>query len=206
MAGGLYLEDGAIVSELEGDKEVVCKTEELNLLGRHNYENVMAAVGICRKMGVPMEKIRRACTQFQAVEHRIEFVREVQGVVYYNDSKGTNPDASINAIRAMTRPTILIGGGYDKGGGYESWISEFPGRVKRLILIGETAPAIAATARRMGFEDFVFATDLDTAVSVAVAYADRGDAVLLSPACASWDMFANYEERGRKFKELVQRL
>ena len=206
VAGGLYLEDGAIVSELDGDREIVCKTEELNLLGRHNYENVMAAVGICRKMGVPMEAIRRACTQFQAVEHRIEFVREVQGVIYYNDSKGTNPDASINAIRAMTRPTILIGGGYDKGGSYESWISEFPGRVKRLILIGQTAPAIAATARRMGYEDFVFATDLDTAVSVAVAYADRGDAVLLSPACASWDMFANYEERGRKFKELVKKL
>ncbi|MCI8402419.1 MAG: UDP-N-acetylmuramoyl-L-alanine--D-glutamate ligase [Lachnospiraceae bacterium] len=206
IPGGVYLEEDAIISELDTEKETVCHIGELKLLGRHNYENVMAAVAICRKMGVPMEKIRRACMSFQAVEHRIEFVREVQGVAYYNDSKGTNPDASIQAVRAMTRPTILIAGGYDKKSSYESWIAEFSGRVKRLILMGETAAQIAAAARQMGFEDFLYAEDMKDAVSIAMAYASRGDAVLLSPACASWDMFSNYEERGRIFKDLVHRL
>jgi UDP-N-acetylmuramoylalanine--D-glutamate ligase len=206
IPGGIYLEGDHIVSELDGEKEIVVSTGELNILGRHNYENVMAAVAVCRKMGVPMEKIRHGCKEFQAVEHRIEFVKEVQGVAYYNDSKGTNPDAAIQAVRAMTRPTILIGGGYDKNSEYEEWIAEFPGRVKLLILLGQTANKIAATARRMGFTDIVYADDMADAVSIANSYGVKGDAVLLSPACASWGMFKNYEERGRIFKELVRNL
>jgi UDP-N-acetylmuramoylalanine--D-glutamate ligase len=206
IPGGIYLEGDHIVSELDGEKEIVVSTGELNILGRHNYENVMAAVAVCRKMGVPMEKIRHGCKAFQAVEHRIEFVKEVQGVAYYNDSKGTNPDAAIQAVRAMTRPTILIGGGYDKNSEYEEWIAEFPGRVKLLILLGQTANKIAATARRMGFTDIVYADDMADAVSIANSYGVKGDAVLLSPACASWGMFKNYEERGRIFKELVRNL
>lgn len=206
VEGGLYLEGDAIISELDGEKEIVLHTGELQILGRHNHENVMAAIGICRKMGVPMEKIRHACRAFQAVEHRIEFVREVQGVAYYNDSKGTNPDAAIQAVKAMTRPTVLIGGGYDKGSTYEEWIATFPGRVKLLVLLGQTAPKIAAEAGAMGFEDIVYADDLEAAVTIASSYAEPGDAVLLSPACASWGMFKNYEERGRIFKELVNKL
>lgn len=206
VPGGLYLEGDAIVSELDGEKEIVVHTGELNILGRHNHENIMAAVGICRKMGVPMEQIRHACRAFQAVEHRIEFVKEVQGVAYYNDSKGTNPDAAIQAVKAMTRPTILIGGGYDKGSEYEEWIRQFPGRVKLLILLGQTAGQIAETAIRMGFTDLVYADDMAEAVSIANSYAKPGDAVLLSPACASWGMFKNYEERGRIFKDLVRNL
>lgn len=206
IPGGLYLEGDAIISELDGEKEIVVHTGELNILGRHNYENVMAAVAICRKMGVPMEQIRHGCREFHAVEHRIEFVKDVQGVAYYNDSKGTNPDAAIQAVKAMTRPTILIGGGYDKGSEYEEWIAEFSGRVKLLILLGQTAGKIAETAIRMGFTDIVYADDMAEAVSIANSYAKKGDAVLLSPACASWGMFKNYEERGRIFKDLVRNL
>lgn len=206
LTGGLYLENGAIISELDGERETVCYTDELNILGRHNYENVMAAVGICRKLGVPMDKIRHACTHFQAVEHRIEFVREVRGVAYYNDSKGTNPDAAIQAVKAMERPTILIGGGYDKGSSYDAWISSFDGNVKHLLLMGQTAEKIAAAARAQGFTGITFVKDMEAAVAEAAGLANEGEAVLLSPACASWGMFRNYEERGKIFKELVKRL
>ncbi len=206
VPGGLYMEGDAIVSELDGEKEIVCRTGDLQILGRHNYENVMAAVGISRALGVPMEKIREACSRFHAVEHRIEFVREVDGVAYYNDSKGTNPDAAIQAVQAMTRPTILIGGGYDKGGSFSDWIAAFPGRVKLLILLGQTAERIGKEAKAMGFDQLVYAEDMEEAVAVAADRAKPGDAVLLSPACASWGMFKNYEERGRIFKELVRGL
>ncbi len=207
VAGGVYLEDdGSIVSELDGDPSLVCRTDELSLLGRHNYENVMAAVAVCRKMGVPMELIREGCLGFHPVEHRIEFVREVNGAAYYNDSKGTNPDAAIRAVCAMTRPTILIGGGYDKGSDYTDWIASFPGHVKLLILLGETADKIERTARAMGFNEIRRVSGLEEAVRQAYEEALPGDAVLLSPACASWDMFSNYEERGRMFKEMVMQL
>lgn len=206
MPGGLYLQEGNIISEIDGEREIVCHIEELNILGRHNYENVMAAVGICRKMGVPMEQIRHACVHFRAVEHRIEFVREVQGVTYYNDSKGTNTDAAIQAVKAMVRPTVLIGGGYDKGSEYDDWIAEFPGKVRLLILIGQTASKIAETAVRMGFDQILYADSMEEAVALASSHAVSGEAVLLSPACASWGMFKNYEERGRIFKELVNQL
>ncbi len=206
LPGGLYLEGDYIISELDGEQEIVCHITELNILGRHNYENVMAAVAICRKMGVPMEQIRHACTHFKAVEHRIEFVRQVQDVTYYNDSKGTNTDAAIQAVKAMVRPTILIGGGYDKGSEYDDWIAEFPGKVRLLILIGQTAQKIAETAQRMGFDQILYADSMEEAVGLASAHARPGEAVLLSPACASWGMFKNYEERGRIFKELVNQL
>ncbi len=206
IPGGLYLEGDAIVSELDGRKEMVCRTGELNILGRHNYENVMAAVAIGRALDVSLDDIHEALVQFKAVEHRIEFVREVDGVAYYNDSKGTNPDAAIQAVQAMTRPTILIGGGYDKGGSFGEWIASFAGRVRLLILLGQTAERIEQEAKAMGFDQIVYVEDMEEAVAVAADRARKGDAVLLSPACASWGMFKNYEERGRIFKELVRAL
>ncbi len=206
IPGGIYLEDGSLFSEMDGEKELLCRTEELNILGRHNYENAMAAAAVCRLMGVPLSVIREGCLAFTAVEHRIEFVREVGGVAYYNDSKGTNPDAAIQAVGAMTRPTVLIGGGYDKGSSYGAWIDTFPGHVKELILIGATAEKIAAEAKEHGFTAVRFADSLKEAVTLAFACAKEGDAVLLSPACASWDMFPNYEVRGNLFKEYVRNL
>ena len=131
---------------------------------------------------------------------------EKKGVTYYNDSKGTNTDASIKAVEAMIRPTILIGGGYDKHVEFDEWIRVFPGKVKWMVLIGATAKQIAQTADQYGFTDYSFAETFEEAVQACADKAEPGDAVLLSPACASWGMFDNYEQRGRMFKELVHKL
>ena len=199
---GIYLDDGNII--LRQDEEIlVCNVNELKLLWTHNYENVMAAVAMAAAYGTPMEVIRRTIKEFAGVEHRIEFVREKDGVAYYNDSKGTNPDAAIKGIQAMNRPTVLIGGGYDKDSEYEEWIQAFDGKVKLLVLVGATKEKIAEAAERVGFVSYVMADSFEEAVEKCIEAAEPGDAVLLSPACASWGMFKNYEERGDKFKELV---
>ena len=203
---GLYLDDGEICYRDENGLQKLCRTTELNLPGRHNHENVMAAAAMALAYGVPLEVIRKVVCAFKAVEHRIEFVTEKNGVVYYNDSKGTNPDAAIKGIQAMDRPTLLIGGGYDKGSSYSEWIQAFDGKVKYLVLIGQTREKIAAEAKALGFTDIVFADSLAEAVQFCADHAKKGDAVLLSPACASWGMFPNYEVRGKMFKELVNNL
>lgn len=203
---GLYLDKENIVYNDGKNIELVCKTKQLKILGKHNYENVMAAIALAISMKVPLKIIQDTIMNFDAVEHRIEFVTEKNGVAYYNDSKGTNPDAAIKGIQAMNRPTILIGGGYDKKSEYEEWIHSFDGKVKYLILIGETKDKIAKTARKCGFRDIIFAQTLKEAVEMSASKAQSGDAVLLSPACASWGMFKNYEERGRMFKDYVRNL
>ncbi len=202
---GVYLEDGKIMLNLDGEV-CLCHVDELHLLGVHNYENVMAAAAMAASYGIAIESIRRTVKAFQGVEHRIEFVAEKNGVAYYNDSKGTNPDAAIRGIRAMKRPTVLIGGGYDKESSYEEWIDAFDGKVKKLVLIGATREKIADAARKQGFTDIEFADTFEEAFQICADTAVPGDAVLLSPACASWGMFKNYEERGDKFKELVNQL
>lgn len=203
---GVYLEDGQIVYDSGKKKTALCHLSELKLLGAHNHENVMAAVAITAGAGTPLPVIRKVIREFKAVEHRIEYVAEKNGVVYYNDSKGTNPDAAIRGIQAMDRPTCLIGGGYDKGSEYDEWIEAFDGKVKALVLIGATREKIADTARRHGFHDIILADTLEEAVGICAGKAVAGDAVLLSPACASWGMFDNYEQRGRVFKQLVHNL
>ncbi len=205
VPGGVYLEGTTIVSELSGGREPVIEVKELQILGVHNYENAMAAVAVSYAMGVPMDVIRKTLPEFKPVEHRIEFVTEKNQVAYYNDSKGTNPDAAIQGIRAMERPTVLIAGGYDKGSDYREWLLACKDRVKKLILLGATAEKIAEEARGLGFTDLCVVSSMEEAVKLAKAEAEPGDAVLLSPACASWGMFRNYEERGRIFKELVRK-
>ena len=198
------LKDGENILFAEAGKTtVVCNVNELNLLGRHNYENVMAATAMAYYYGVSFDKIKEVLVRFKAVEHRIEYVTEKRGVKFYNDSKGTNPDAAIQGIRAMNRPTFLIGGGYDKQSEYDEWIEAFDGKVKKLVLIGATREKIANTAKKHGFHEFVFADTLEEAVNICYENAVSGDAVLLSPACASWDMFQSYEQRGEMFKEIV---
>lgn len=203
---GLYLDGDMIVLKTETEEIPVVKTTDLKILGQHNHENVMAAVAMAYYAGVPMESIRKSVCEFVAVEHRIEYVTEKNGVVYYNDSKGTNPDAAIKAIQAMNRPTLLIGGGYDKGSSYDEWIEAFDGKVRYLVLIGQTKEKIKETAERLGFYDIILCEDLKEAVSVCAEKANPGEAVLLSPACASWGQFANYEQRGDMFKEYVKAL
>lgn len=203
---GFYLDGEDIICRHNARETVVANIHEMNLLGRHNYENVMAAAAIAVEMGVPMEVIKRVIREFKAVEHRIEFVLERCGVRYYNDSKGTNPDAAIQAVKAMPGPTILIAGGYDKGSEYDEWIESFEGKVKYLVLIGQTRDKIAQCAKEHGFTEIMYAEDMAEAVRVCASYANMGDNVLLSPACASWGMFRDYEERGRVFKECVRSL
>ena len=206
LDNGFYLEGEDIYYALDGQRTHVINVNELNLLGRHNYENVMAACAMSVNFGVPMDKIVEVLKTFQAVEHRIEYVTEKRGVKFYNDSKGTNPDAAIQGIRAMNRPTFLIGGGYDKQSEYDEWIEAFDGKVKKLVLIGQTAEKIENCAHRHGFMDTVRKDTFEEAIQYCYDNAKSGDAVLLSPACASWGMFPNYEERGRIFKEYVRNL
>lgn len=203
---GIYLDKNKIILK-DGVHEIeVVDTADLKLLGKHNFENVMAAVAMAYYDGVSMESIRKSICEFTAVAHRIEYVTEKNGVVYYNDSKGTNPDAAIKGIQAMNRPTLLIGGGYDKESSYDEWIEAFGGKVRYLVLIGQTKKKIKAAAERHGFHDIILCEDLEEAVKVCAQKAQSGDAVLLSPACASWGQFDNYEQRGDMFKEYVRNL
>ncbi|OUO80665.1 UDP-N-acetylmuramoyl-L-alanine--D-glutamate ligase [Blautia sp. An249] len=207
LESGIYLDGDRILLKPQNEAEIeVVKTKDLKLLGQHNFENVMAAVAMAYYAGIPMESIRKSICEFTAVEHRIEFVLEKDGVAYYNDSKATNPDAAIKGIQAMNRRTLLIGGGYDKESGYEEWIGAFNGKVKYLVLIGQTREKIQKTAHEMGFTKTILADSLEEAVKICAQKAEPGDAVLLSPACASWGQFDNYEQRGRKFKEYVRAL
>lgn len=203
---GVFVKDGDIVIRENGEEKRVLSLKDIKLLGTHNTENVLAAVAISYYMGVPIDIIEKICTAFQGVEHRIEYVRTVKGVPYYNDSKGTNPDAAIKGIQAMTRTTLLIGGGYDKHSTYDEWIDAFDAKVRYLVLIGETAEKIALCAKQHGFNNIVFMDTLEDAVNFCYANAKPNDAVLLSPACASWDMFKSYEQRGNLFKQYVNNL
>ena len=204
---GYYLKGDKIIQAAGGvERELLDIHEDMNLVGMCNVENVMAAIAVSVGMGVPMETILKTVREFKAVEHRIEFVASRGGVDYYNDSKGTNPDAAIQGIRAMNRPTVLIGGGYDKQSEYDQWIESFEGKVEWLVLIGQTREKIAECARRHGFDRIRFADTFEECLELCTKLARSGDAVLLSPACASWGMFPNYEVRGQRFKEYVMGL
>ncbi len=198
LAEGLYLDKSQIIYAHGGKKDVVVDVNQIHLLGRHNYENVMAAAAIAIRMGVPLDVINRVVREFKAVEHRIEFVLERAGVRYYNDSKGTNPDAAIQAIRAMPGPTVLIAGGYDKHIPYDVLGPEIVEHVRALLLTGDTAEKIkaavlAASGDRAGELEIVDCADLAQAVERARALARPGDVVILSPASASFDRFKNFE-------------
>lgn len=207
LTDGYYLKGEDIVKSVDGKETVLMNIHtDMNLVGICNVENVMAAIAICEGMQVPMETILAAVRQFRAVEHRIEFVATKAGVDYYNDSKGTNPDAAIQGIRAMNKPTILIGGGYDKQSDYDEWIDSFEGKVKWLVLIGQTREKIAECAKKHGFDKIKFADTYEECLKLCTSLAREGDAVLLSPACASWGMFPNYEVRGKLFKDYVNGL
>ncbi len=205
---GIYLEGEEIflAEEENGSVQRLMNIHEMNLVGMCNVENVMASIAIGRALGAPMDVMLNVIRSFRAVEHRIEYVDTKNGVDYYNDSKGTNPDAAIMGIRAMSKPTILIGGGYDKQSSYDEWIEAFEGKVKALVLIGQTKEKIAACARSHGVENIFIADTFEEAFTICVSQAAPGDAVLLSPACASWGMFPNYEARGKLFKELVEKI
>ena len=206
LENGYYLEGENIVYAQNGEEAVLMNIHEMKLLGIHNVENVMAAIAITEGFGIPREHILKVVKQFSAVEHRIEYVTTVNDVDYYNDSKGTNPDAAIKAVQAMNRPTIVIGGGYDKDSKYDEWIESFGDKVRWLILLGQTRERIEQCAKKHGFANVILVDSLEEAVAESYKKANPGEAVLLSPACASWGMFPNYEVRGKMFKEFVHKL
>ena len=204
---GIFLDGRTIVLRDGGNEIRVLDTEDLHLIGTHNFENVMAAVAMAYFAGVPMDSIRTSTLAFRPVAHRIEYVDTKNGVVWYNDSKGTNPDAAIKGIQAMKWPTLLIAGGYDKGSDYTEWIQSFDGKVRYLILEGATRYNIQKAALACGFpaEQIVMFETMREAMDFCRDNARPGDAVLLSPACASWGEFPNYEVRGDQFKEYVRK-
>ncbi len=201
---GIFMEGENIHIRLNGIDEDLINVNDLKILGVHNYENVMAAAGCALCAGVSLKDIREVLRAFNGVEHRIEYCGTYNGVDYYNDSKGTNPDASIRAVLAMKKPIVLIGGGYDKESSYDEWVKLFEGRVKHLVLIGVTAEKIAACCDKYGFKNYEYAETFEECIDKCVKAAEDGDCVLLSPACASWGMFEDYEQRGRIFKELIK--
>ncbi|MEW9122303.1 MAG: UDP-N-acetylmuramoyl-L-alanine--D-glutamate ligase [Thermotaleaceae bacterium] len=204
---GAYVENGNIVVKKEDTHgQIVCSTKDLKIPGEHNLENALAAVAIAYWGGIEVKTIKETLKSFMGVEHRIEFVDEYKGVRFINDSKGTNPDSSIKAIETVKAPIILIAGGMDKGGSFEGFITSFHNKVKYLVLIGETANKMKETANRMGFENCILAKDMEDAVKAAYNLAEEGDTILLSPACASWDMYKSFEHRGAHFKECIGRL
>ncbi len=207
LENGYFLQGDYICKAVDSKVEQLLNIHtDMNLVGICNVENVMAAIAIAEGMEVPMSTILKVIKEFKAVEHRIEFVATKRGVDYYNDSKGTNPDAAIQGIRAMSKPTILIGGGYDKQNEYDEWIESFDNKVKWLVLIGQTRDKIAECARAHGFDKIKMADTYEECLALCTQLAESGDAVLLSPACASWGMFPNYETRGKLFKEYVNGL
>ena len=204
---GAFVRDGQIViRDKDGEEKVICGAEELKIPGSHNLENALAAAAISYFSGVDPEVIGQVCRSFAGVEHRIEPVAEVNGVRYVNDSKGTNPDAAIKAIEAMKENIILITGGYDKASDFTEFVQAFDGRVKKLVLLGATAENIRQTAEREGFTNTVICADMEECVAEAAREAVPGDVVLLSPACASWDMYKSFEQRGEHFKTCVRNL
>jgi len=207
LKDGIFMdEDKNIYLSIDSNKELLLNLNETKLVGDHNAENIMAAIGISISLNVPKEVYLRVIKNFNAIEHRIEFVRNYKDVIYYNDSKGTNTDASIKALLAMNRKTVLIAGGYDKNSEFDDWILAFNGKIKALILIGKTKDKIAETARKHGYNDIYIVNELEEAVKLSYELSKEGEAVLLSPACASWDMFKSYEERGDLFKKYVMEL
>jgi UDP-N-acetylmuramoylalanine--D-glutamate ligase len=205
LAHGVFIEDHWIVAKLNGRLEPICPVSEITLRGHHNVENVLAATACALWAGMAPETIRRGIAGFQGVAHRIEWVRDDRGVVFYNDSKGTNVVSTIKALESFTEPVILIAGGQGKGQDFEPLRDAARGRVRHAILIGADRDKLRAAlaAAGIGAED---AGSMEQAVQRARAAARVGDVVLLSPACASFDMFKNFEHRGDVFKAAVRAL
>jgi len=206
LAEGVYLEDNNIVVKNGNKREIICNAEDIYIPGKHNLENALAAVAFAYHSGINKEVIKYTLKNFKGIEHRTEFVDEINGIKFYNDSKGTNPDAAIKAVEGLKPPLILIAGGMDKGGSFDEFIGSFKNRVKTLILLGETASKIKETAEKNGFSNIFIVKDMEEAVQRAYENAVKNDTVLLSPACASWDMYKSYEVRGRHFKDCVYKL
>src|SRR5437667_7775995 len=205
LARAVFVDDGWIAAKLNGHVEEICPVSEIFLRGAHNVENVLAATACALWVGLAPEAIPRAIGRFRGVAHRIEFVRDRRGVQYYNDSKGTNVASTLKALESFSERVLLIAGGRGKGQDFEPLAAAARGRVGHAFLIGEDAPRLAAAFKEAAIP-LTRCPSLEGAVDAARRLAIPGDVVLLSPACASFDMFENFEHRGDVFKKLVERL
>lgn len=202
---GAFVRNGEIIFRMDGKEHVICRADELKIPGSHNLENALAAVAVSLPVGVSPEAAAKALRDFSGVEHRIEFVCEKNGVRYINDSKATNPDSTVKAIEAIQRPTVLLLGGSNKNSDYTPVFNAFAGKVKAVVAYGFTKDQIERDAKKTNYSPiYICDGSFQDAVMLAKSLAIEGDDVLLSPACASYDMFNNFEERGRVFKELVR--
>jgi UDP-N-acetylmuramoylalanine--D-glutamate ligase len=206
LALGVSIRDGNIVITGKQADEAVIAVKDLALPGQHNLENSLAAVAITHAAGVSPTVMAEVLATFPGVEHRMEPVAEIAGVKFVNDSKGTNPDAAIRALESYEEPIVLIAGGKDKGSDFQEFARAIRARVTRLVLLGQTREKIGKACSAVGFKDYTYVDSLEDAVQEAFKLARAGDLVLLSPACASWDMFTSFEERGSLFKALVSAL
>ncbi len=208
VMAGVCVEDGQVIVRWEGAEKTICRTDEIKIPGPHNLENALAAVMMAYVSGVPAPVIRHALKTFAGVEHRIETVRDFEGVRYINDSKGTNADSTIKAIDTMCAPTVIILGGYDKHVSFKllaEHMVDSP-QIEHAVLLGATAPQLEQELTEAGYTAVTHAKTLEEAVRKARSLAGAGGNVLFSPACASFDMFSDYEERGRIFKQIVHDL
>jgi len=208
LARGTFVRGDRIVVRLDGKEDVAVSMAAVALPGAHNLENALAAICACALLGLNGEEIATGLRSFEGVEHRLEFVAQIDGVRYYNDSKATTPDSTIVALKAFDCPVVLIAGGSGKGLAFDKMAEVAAGRLRAAVMIGKTADEIARCLHRHCGDHVatIRCSSLADAVGAARAQAQPGDLVLLSPGDASYDMFRNYEERGRMFKEEVLRL
>lgn len=202
---GAFVRDGKIVIADGGSETEICGVEELLIPGSHNLENALAAAAIAWFSGIGAETIAAVLRSFPGVSHRLERCGEKNGVSFVNDSKGTNPDAAIRAVRSFHN-IVLIAGGYDKGAEFGEFAGSFDGHVRELVLLGTTAPKIRKAAEDAGFHRIHMVKNMKEAVNLSWSLAEPGDTILLSPACASWDMYEKFEDRGDDFKRCVAEL
>ncbi len=203
---GIYLDENNNIIIDINEKIVLLNASELSLPGDHNLENCMASIGITYVSNIDLEIIKDVLKTFKAVEHRQEFVRELNDIMFVNDSKGTNPDSTIKAVKSYNKDIILIAGGKDKGSSFDELLEIAKENVVALVLLGETAPIIEEAAKEKGFDKIYIVNNMKEAVETSYKIAKKGDVVLLSPACASWDMYSNFEVRGKDFKDNVNNL
>jgi UDP-N-acetylmuramoylalanine--D-glutamate ligase len=200
---GVFVQNGHITAVTGENREIICPVQEVGIRGAHNLENALAATAATYVMGVGGDTIGQVLRTFPGVTHRMEYVAEINGVKYVNDSKGTNPDAAIKALDAYDEPIVLIAGGRSKGSDFGEFAARVQKKARALVVVGECAEELAAAVRGTGFNRIRRAADFEDAVHLAAREARPGDIVLLSPACASWDMFKSFEERGDLFKAVV---
>ncbi len=204
---GAYLDkNNNIVIKVDGEELILMNKSELSLPGNHNLENAMSAILMAYVLNIDTDVIIETLRTFKGVEHRLEFVTNKDGIMFVNDSKGTNPDSTIKAITSYEKPIVLIAGGYEKQSDFTEMIKYATKNVKALVLLGQTADKIATTAKEHGINNISKVEDMEAAVKKAYEIAESGDVVLLSPACASWDMYPNFEARGLDFKENIYKL